>query len=471
MNILGGLTLGAVNPELLEHETGQTGSGIQRSQAEGGVGQNQQGVQDLEDALVAAGNLGSHTGNAARKDVGGTGSVAGLAGVSDGNQGDDSQNALQQHAAVSDGLCIGFLVQLLGGGAGGNQRMEAGDGAAGDGGEQDGEDGLGDAGSILAVTDHGQANTGGIGHVGMGNDDAQGSDGQHGVQQEGGQIVTGLQQDPHGGNGRDGNVQTNDPHPGGVGQVDGMPVHTDDHAQADGSHTGNGGNAHGRVAAVNHKAEGDGDYDEQQGNHCHGSGGSGSGHIQLTIHILGCEGTGNDGRESGNDQDQGQVREDDEQALCPQGHIGGDDFADGLAAVTDGGKQGTEVMDAAEEDAADQDPQNAGQPAEHSSGDGAGNGTGAGDGGEMMAHQNRGLCGDVVNAVLHGVCGGGIGVFTYAPLLAQVAAIEDIAAEQNGNADQQKYETVHRFSLLPSFPFSRNQNSVPGFSVLPVLLG
>ena len=89
----------------------------------------------------------------------------------------------------------------------------------------------------------------------------------------------------------------------------------------------------------------------------------------------------------------------------------------------------------------------------------------------MMAHQNRGLCGDVVNAVLHGVCGGGIGVFTYAPLLAQVAAIEDIAAEQNGNADQQKYETVHRFSLLPSFPFSRNQNSVPGFSVLPVLLG
>ena len=107
-----------------------------------------------------------------------------------------------------------------------------------------------------------------------------------------------------------------------------------------------------------------------------------------------------------------------------------------------------------EEDTTYQDPQNAGQPAEHSSGDGAGNGTGAGDGGEMMAHQNRGLCGDVVNAVLQGVCGGGIGVFTYAPLLAQVAAIEDITADQNGNADQQKYETVHRLvcSLLFLFP-------------------
>ena len=70
------------------------------------------------------------------------------------------------------------------------------------------------------------------------------------------------------------------------------------------------------------------------------------------------EGVGHDGGEGRHHQDQGQIGEDDEQllgALAPM-----------LAAMTspmdsplvaDGGEQSAEVMDAAEEDTADQDPQ------------------------------------------------------------------------------------------------------------------
>ena len=349
--------------------------------------------------------------------------------------------------------------------------MEAGDGAAGDGGEQDGEDGLGDAGSILAVTDHGQANTGGIGHVGMGNDDAQGSDGQHGVQQEGGQIVTGLQQDPHGSHGSHSDVDTDDPHPGLAGQVDGVEVHADGDDGDDGQNADDGSGAHGDIPAVHGKAKDDSDDDEQQGNHSHTGIGQRSGLVQNALIEGGAEGAGHDGGEGSHDQDQGQVGEDQEQPLGAGAHVGGDDFADGLTAVTDGSEQGAEIVDTAEEDTADHDPQRAGAPAEagSSGADGAGNGAGTGDGGEVVTHQNRSLGGHIVNAVLHGVGRGGLIVFTYAPLFAQVTAIEDIANHQSGAADDQKKQTIHTIFLLPSW-FSGGQNCSPDFAWLPFRL-
>ena len=345
--------------------------------------------------------------------------------------------------------------------------MEAGNGTAGNGGEQHREDGLLDTGGVHAVADGDQARTGGIHHVGVRDHNADGGNGQHGVQQEGGQVVTGLEQNPDGGDGSNGDVQANNPHPGGVGQVDGMPVHADGHAQADGDDTGDGGNAHGGIPAVNHEAEGNGDDDEKQGNHGHRSGGSGGGQIHLTVHILGGEGAGHDGSEGSYHQNQGQVGEDDEQTLCPQAHVGGDDLADGLALMADGGEQGAEVMDAAEEDAAHQNPQHTGQPAEHGGGDGAGNGAGTGDGGEVVSHQHRGLGGNVVDAILHGVRGGGLVGFTDAPLLAQVAAVEDVAAQENGDSDQKKYETVHWIDNSLSFTFSGDGNSAPDSFWLP----
>jgi hypothetical protein len=56
-----------------------------------------------------------------------------------------------------------------------------------------------------------------------------------------------------------------------------------------------------------------------------------------------------------------------------------------------------------------------------------------------MAHQNSGRCGNVVNVIAQGVCGGGLGAVTNTPLLAQPAAIENVTADEDGDTDNQKY--------------------------------
>ena len=231
-----------------------------------------------------------------------------------------------------------------------------------------------------------------------------------------------------------------------------MEVHADGDDADDGDNADDGSHTHGNVPAVHGKAEDNGDDDEQQGDHGDPGVGGGGGHIQHALIEGGTEGAGNDGGEGSHHQNQGQVGEDQEQALGALAHVGGDDFADGLAAVTDGGEQSTEIMDAAEEDTADDNPQCAGTPAEAggSGADGAGNGAGTGDGGEVVAHQYRSLGGHIINAILHGVGGGGLVVFTDAPLLAQVASVEDVACQQRGAADDQKQQTVHVICLLPS---------------------
>ena len=231
-----------------------------------------------------------------------------------------------------------------------------------------------------------------------------------------------------------------------------MEVHADGDDADDGGNADDGSRAHGDVPAVHGKAEDDGDDDEQQGNHGDPGVGGGGGHVQHALIEGGTEGAGDDGGEGGHNQDQGQIGEDQEQALGTLAHVGGDDLADGLAAVTDGGKQGAEIMDAAEEDTAEDNPQCAGAPAEAggSGADGTGNGAGTGDGGEVVAHQHRSLGGHIVNAVLHGVGRGGLVVLTDAPLLAQVATVEDVACQQCGAADDQKQQTVHAICLLPS---------------------
>ena len=101
------------------------------------------------------------------------------------------------------------------------------------------------------------------------------------------------------------------------------------------------------------------------------------------------------------------------------------------------GKQCAKIMYAAEEDAADQDPQRAGKPAEAETNgtDGASNGAGTSNRGKMMAHQNRGLRRNIVHAIFQGVCRGLFAPFAHAPLLAQPAAIENIAAQQHNDAD------------------------------------
>ena len=139
-----------------------------------------------------------------------------------------------------------------------------------------------------------------------GADDAHSGDDHHGIQQEGAEVVTGLQQDPHGSHGSNQDVSADDPHPGGAGQVDGVPVQTDKQADYDADAAGDGGDGQRSALAVNKEAEQNSHHDEQQGDHSHGGVGLIVGAVRIDTH----EGAGHDGGESGHHQHQGQVRED-----------------------------------------------------------------------------------------------------------------------------------------------------------------
>ena len=61
----------------------------------------------------------------------------------------------------------------------------------------------------------------------------------------------------------------------------------------------------------------------------------------------------------------------------------------------------------------------------------------------MMAHQNGGRSRNIVYTILHGMCGCFFLELTDAPLLAQPAAIENITACQQSNANDEDYYTIN----------------------------
>ena len=221
-----------------------------------------------------------------------------------------------------------------------------------------------------------------------------------------------------------------------------MPLDAEPHDQSDADNTDDRGHADRRISAVHEEAEEDGQNDEQQRDDGRRGVGRRSRHIHNTVHIGGLERIGNDGRERGHDQDQGQVREDEEQALGLLADAGLNNGADGLTVIANGCKQCAVVMHTAEEDAADEDPQQHRDPAEHSGLDRAVDRAGARDGGEVMSHQDRGLCGAVVHAVFQLVSRGRAGRVD-APLLGQPSAVENVAQGENDNANNQNYSSIH----------------------------
>ena len=106
--------------------------------------------------------------------------------------------------------------------------METGDSAAGYSGEQNREQQLHAVAVINRKSGHSREQF----RIDIGMSAYNADDGydQHGIQQEGAQVVTGLQQDPDRGHGSNGNVDANNPHPGTGGEVERMEVHSDGHA-------------------------------------------------------------------------------------------------------------------------------------------------------------------------------------------------------------------------------------------------
>ena len=335
--------------------------------------------------------------------------------------------------------------------------MEAGDSAAGDGDEQGREE------ACVAV-EAAPACEGGQINVSAGEENTDDSNDHHAVEQEGAEVVTRLEQHPDRKQRSKHDVNCDEEDPEGTAAVD-TEVQTCDNDGNDADDTDDGSGAYLAVLAVDEVAEDKGDNDKEQRGSC---GRSVAADVSttdgeqrncgLTILRNGDEGTGDNCGEGSDNENKNEQCEDGEQPLCLDAHAVLDDLADGAAVVTDRGEQSTEVMHCAEEDTADDNPQENGNPAEDSGLNRSVNGAGAGDGREMMSHQDGGVGRNEVLSVVTGVCRGfTIGI--HAPFLCKEATVEDVATCQQGECDDENKNCAHTFHSLKNVLFTRGISS------------
>ena len=105
-------------------------------------------------------------------------------------------------------------------------------------------------------------------------------------------------------------------------------------------------------------------------------------------------------------------------------------------------------MDSSDEDAADDDPDDGGEPSEHDSGeDGADDWARGGDSGEVLAEEELGFGWGVVGSVVELLCGG-FSVWIELEELGEEAAVDAVGGEEECGADEDDGEEgLFPFSL------------------------
>src|SRR5699024_1683736 len=352
-------------------------------------------------------------------------------GAEPGGGGDDrteGQQPLADRAEVADEAGIGLLVQLLRGGAGGDDAVEAGDGAAGDGHEQQRH----------------QAR-GALGHarVHRGRDDLGPEDQHRAVEQaqrdeqlQAVEVVARLQQHPHRQHRGDRGVdeQHDDPERlGGEAQHRLRQHHRDRIAQQDQGvqrdHPDDRDDQQAPLQPVDRLPDQHSHHERAPG----GDDGGGGGDQQAR----------DDDGEGRVDHEQQQEDDHQEQSAAAGADVPGGERPDGLAAVADRGPQRAEVVHAGEEDGAQGDSEEGGQPAPDDGDGGADDGRGTRDRGEVVAPQDELVGGDEVDAVLQ-LMGGGAergAELEHAP--AEETGVEQVAGDHHGHADHDEDQGVH----------------------------
>ena len=402
--------------QLLEAHTADTGHSVQAGQGQSG---NAHGHEHGSKVLVQA-KAHKEAGHATAEDLEGgavgRGAVGG-SGCACHAQGDDSQQALQDHGTVTDLQHILFIGNSLGGSAGRNQAVEAGNGTAGHGNEQDGEHGA--QLCVVEAGEHRQV------HDGVVDNQAQNGTYDHSHEHEGGHVVTGLLQQPHGQHGSEEDVHKGDVAPGSLAQ---------DHRSVDAHHKGQHDEHDAddvflpaaEVELVLQQAKDHGEHHEHDGDHAGSAVGLSSFH-QSTVSPKGVEGACDHVGKGSDDDAAEQPAEQQEQLAAGLADVLLNQHTHGLAVVLDGSIQRAEVGHSTKEDATDQDPQQNGQPAECGSLDGTGDRAGTCDGAELMGKNGPAVGGDVVAAVLVDDCGG-LSLGVDAPLVCQPASIEGVSS-------------------------------------------
>ena len=197
------------------------------------------------------------------------------------------------------------------------------------------------------------------------------------------------------------------------------------------------------------QAKDHGEHHEHDGDHAGSTVGLGSLH-QSTVSTVGIEGAGHHVGKGGDHDAAEQPTEQQEQLAAGLADVLFDQHTHALAVVLDGSIQSAEVGDSAEEDAAQQHPQQHRQPAEGSGLNGTGNRACTGNGAELVSKHRPAVGGHIVPAVLMDNCRG-LGSGVDAPLVCQPAAVKHISAKQTHGGDQYDDQRIHCFYLFPFF--------------------
>ena len=437
--------LHVINAEqLLEAHTADAGHGIQTGQSQSG---NAHGHEDGSGVGGNAEHL-KETGNTAAEDLerGASSRGAVRSGGSTCNaQGQNSQQTFEDHGTVADLQHILFVLHGLGRSTGRNEAVEAGDRTTGNGDEQDGEHG-----AQLLI---GEAGEDGQVHGGMCDQQTDHGTCDHGHEHEGGHVVTGLLQQPHGQDGCKEDVDEGDVAPCSLAQDDGE-VCTDHERQNDEDDADDALLPAGEVELLLDQAEDDGEHHEHDGDHAGSTVGL-CGLDQSTIGAKGIEGAGDHVSKRCDDDAAEQPAEQQEQLAAGLADVLLDQHTHGLAVVLDGSIQSAEVGHSTKEDAADQDPQQNGQPAEGGSLNGTGDRAGTCDGAELMGENGPAVRRNIIAAVFVDDSGG-LSLGVDAPLVCQPASVEGVSTQQTHGCDQNDDQRVHY--LLPlSFLFARQR--------------
>ena len=430
--------------QFLKAHAADTGHGIQTGQSQS---RNAHGHENGSSVGGNAEHL-KETGNAAAEDLerGASSRSAVRSGSSTCNaQGQNSQQTFEDHGAVANLQHILFVLNGLGRSTGRNKAMETGNRTTGNGDEQDGEHG---AQFLIGETsEDGQI------HGGMCDQQTDHGTCDHGHEHEGGHVVTGLLQQPHGQDGCKEDVDEGDVAPCSLAQDDGE-VCTDHEGQNDEDDADDALLPAGEAELLLDQAEDDSEHHEHDGNHA-GSAVGLCGLHQSTIGAKGIEGAGDHVSKCCDDDAAEQPAEQQEQLAASLADVLLDQHAHGLAIVLDGSIQSAEVGHSTKEDAADQDPQQNGQPAEGGSLNGTGDRAGTCDGAELMGENGPAVRRDIIAAVLLDDCGG-LSLGVDAPLVCQPASVESVSSQQTHSCDQNDDQRVHFFLPL-SFLFVKQR--------------
>ncbi|MNQ82962.1 hypothetical protein D3C85_980310 [compost metagenome] len=307
-----------------------------------------------------------------------------------GDHGHDGDEGLHQHAAVTDVAGVGFIGQQLGRGARADQRVEAGDGAAGDGDEQEGEQGA------LphrpgAVDELGQRRHLQLRH-GDQDTDGQGDDGAD--LEEGRQVVTRCQDQPH--RQHRGDEAVADQHPGDLhaGEGEGRAP---DRIGGDQATCPDGGqqqrHAHHRDFADAPRAD-----IAHVDAHQHRDG-EGRHHSEHAPGALG-QGFHHDQREHREDDDHDQEGAEQRDGARHLAHFLAHQLAQRASVTAAGNEQHDEVLHRPGKDHAGDQPERAGQVAHLRGEHRAHQRAGAGDGGEVVSEENVLVGRHIVQAIV-----------------------------------------------------------------------